>query len=242
MAFIYKTTNIINNKIYVGKHKHDNNHKYLGSGNLLKDAIKKYGVKNFKREILEHVTDENINQREIYWIRELQSQNLEIGYNISSGGDGGNIAPWTEERKLKIKNGKKGQNTGKNNPNYGNKWDDAQRKRQSEKFKGRKSWNKGLDQTDLRVKINSDRRKQTMDENDIWKKGKEHHWFNIRRNGDKNGKWINVNITMIIQDFKNGMSLTQLSKKYNISRDTVRSRLKDNLKSDYVLYVKKSNK
>lgn len=38
---IYKTTNLINNKIYIGQDK-NNNPKYLGSGDLLKKAIKKY--------------------------------------------------------------------------------------------------------------------------------------------------------------------------------------------------------
>ena len=42
--YIYKTTNVVNNKIYIGKHKSkdlDNN--YLGSGKILQLAVKKYG-------------------------------------------------------------------------------------------------------------------------------------------------------------------------------------------------------
>lgn len=50
---IYKTTNLLNGKIYVGLHSTDNlNDGYMGSGWVLKYAIKKYGRKNFKREIL----------------------------------------------------------------------------------------------------------------------------------------------------------------------------------------------
>ena len=50
---IYKTTNRVNGKIYVGLHSTDNiNDSYLGSGWVLKSAIKKYGCKNFSREIL----------------------------------------------------------------------------------------------------------------------------------------------------------------------------------------------
>lgn len=50
---IYKTTNLINGKIYVGMHSTDNlNDGYLGSGWILKQAIKKYGKENFKREVL----------------------------------------------------------------------------------------------------------------------------------------------------------------------------------------------
>jgi hypothetical protein len=50
---IYKTVNIVNNKIYVGLHSTNNlNDSYLGSGWLLKAAIAKYGRANFKRTIL----------------------------------------------------------------------------------------------------------------------------------------------------------------------------------------------
>ena len=50
---IYKTTNLINGKIYVGMHSTDNlNDGYLGSGWILKQAIKKYGKENFKGEVL----------------------------------------------------------------------------------------------------------------------------------------------------------------------------------------------
>lgn len=50
---IYKTTNLINNKIYVGMHSTDNlNDGYLGSGWILKQAIKKHSKENFKREVL----------------------------------------------------------------------------------------------------------------------------------------------------------------------------------------------
>jgi len=48
-GIIYKTTNKINNKFYVG-YDTKNNPKYLGSGLLLKRAIEKYGQENFKKK------------------------------------------------------------------------------------------------------------------------------------------------------------------------------------------------
>jgi group I intron endonuclease len=83
---IYKTTNLINGKIYVGQDRH-NNPMYFGSGTLIKNAIKKYGVNNFKKEVLE-VCDsyDKMNEREIHWINELKSNDLTIGYNLRKGG------------------------------------------------------------------------------------------------------------------------------------------------------------
>jgi hypothetical protein len=49
---IYKTTNLVNQKFYVGKDT-NNNPNYYGSGKRLKLAIKKYGIVNFKKETLE---------------------------------------------------------------------------------------------------------------------------------------------------------------------------------------------
>lgn len=83
---IYKTTNLINGNVYVGQHYTSANDGYLGSGIRIKRAIKKYGIDNFQREILEHCTSTNINDREKYWIRKLDSYHN--GYNLTEGGDG----------------------------------------------------------------------------------------------------------------------------------------------------------
>jgi hypothetical protein len=84
---IYKTTNLINGKYYVGKDE-KNNPEYLGSGKILKQSIAKHGVTNFKKEILEICeTREELNKREIYWINSLSATT--IGYNITDGGTGG---------------------------------------------------------------------------------------------------------------------------------------------------------
>lgn len=97
---IYKTTNLINGKIYIGQDRY-NNDKYLGSGILLKDSIRKYGVENFIKEILEYCSLEELNDKEVFWISKLDSSNREIGYNLTSGGNQNYIL--SEDSKQKIR-------------------------------------------------------------------------------------------------------------------------------------------
>jgi group I intron endonuclease len=86
---IYKITNLINDKIYIGKQK-SNNENYYGSGVLIKRAIKKYGIEKFKKDIIEECFDyDTLNQREIYWINFYKSTEKNIGYNITQGGEFG---------------------------------------------------------------------------------------------------------------------------------------------------------
>jgi group I intron endonuclease len=86
---IYKTTNKLNGKIYIGQDK-NNNPYYFGSGKKLQRAIHKYGKENFIKEILEECKNEDhMNEREIYWILFYKSQDRKFGYNISEGGKEG---------------------------------------------------------------------------------------------------------------------------------------------------------
>lgn len=91
--YIYLTTNLINGKIYIGKRTArtktiEADYKYLGSGKLIRRAIKKYGKENFKKEILEVCTKENLSVREKYYIELYNCRNIETGYNIIEGGYG----------------------------------------------------------------------------------------------------------------------------------------------------------
>lgn len=88
---IYKTTNLINGKIYIGQNS-TNDDKYFGSGLLLTLAIKKYGIENFIKETIEECSSkELLNSREKYWIIFYNSRDLNIGYNLSEGGTGGKL-------------------------------------------------------------------------------------------------------------------------------------------------------
>lgn len=91
MYYIYMTTNLINGKKYIGKHKGELNDPYLGSGTLLLRAIKKYGKENFKKDILYISKDEKENNiKEKEFIKVYNAVNDNNFYNIHEGGDGGN--------------------------------------------------------------------------------------------------------------------------------------------------------
>jgi len=98
---IYKTTNLINGKIYIGK-AIDKSSGYLGSGKILKVAIKKYGRENFHKEIIDLAGDlDEHREKEIFWIDFYKSRDPKIGYNITKGGEGFS-GKHSEETRAKI--------------------------------------------------------------------------------------------------------------------------------------------
>lgn len=114
MYGIYKITNNLNNKVYIGKssmieNRWDYHRKNYESpadwDKTLYKAFRKYGLENFSFEIIEEMTEEYYNKfsdnREEYWI--IYYDSLTNGYNETSGGDGGYNAKALEKtRKLTI--------------------------------------------------------------------------------------------------------------------------------------------
>jgi group I intron endonuclease len=132
--YIYKITNLINNKIYIGQTIHDNP-KYLGGGRLIKMAIKKYGRKNFLKEILEICSKkEDLSKKEIYWIKKFNSRDPKIGYNMAEGGASFYI---NEESRKKISESLKGKYIGKNAFRHGIKLTEEHKKIISKSNKGK---------------------------------------------------------------------------------------------------------
>lgn len=95
MVGIYKITNQINNKSYIGQSidvearlkEHVRNIKYPQKTNILYQAMRKYGVENFLFEILEECPIDNLNDREIFYIKLYDS--YYNGYNATLGGKSG---------------------------------------------------------------------------------------------------------------------------------------------------------
>ena len=95
MGFIYKITNSINDKLYIGQTTGTIQHRWAShvwSANRknkyskIARAIKKYGKENFKISVIEEVPDYKLNEREMFWIDYYDTCNT--GYNITVGGDG----------------------------------------------------------------------------------------------------------------------------------------------------------
>jgi hypothetical protein len=164
---IYKTTNLVNDKIYIGRDTKDDPD-YFGSGTMYKLAEKKYGKENFEKTTID-ISDDftELCFKEIFWIDFYSARSPEIGYNIAIGGDSVMYGrKHTEESKKKIglkSLGRKdseettakkriantGQlnpmfgKTGQESPTFGRKHSEEAIQKMSEAKKGKTTWMKG---------------------------------------------------------------------------------------------------
>lgn len=119
---LYKITNKLNGYIYIGVHETDNlNDGYMGSGKKLLYAIKKHGIENFQKEILEYLSSvEQMYNRE----KEVVTSEFVARhdtYNLMEGGWGGKITAESNEQKKKTMSERKvGQ--GEKNSQFGTMW------------------------------------------------------------------------------------------------------------------------
>ena len=176
--FIYKTTNILSGKYYIGMHStNDLEDGYLGSGNRLRLAIRKHGKENFKREILEfcETRDELIKREtEIVNLDEIAKKEC---MNLVIGGNG-----FTSEYAIicVIKSNKKQQFLREND----SKWVERYSEKKSEALK--KAYNEGrrkIITPDWNGRVHSEETKLKMSE---VKKGK----YNGENNPSYGTCWI----------------------------------------------------
>lgn len=176
---VYKTTNLVNDKYYIGKHKQDSFEfdGYLGSGSIIKDAIKKYGKESFRRETLATFD----NEQECYEAEKkfLTEHWMDTNcYNLESGGRGGKTVseesrtrmsiaaknrihrPHTEKTKKLISIARLKNNPGMSGKTHSQETKDKMREKalgrkhtadskekMSQNMKGRVPWNKGITKT-----------------------------------------------------------------------------------------------
>lgn len=176
-GYVYKTTNTLNGRIYIGQHKNPiHNLKYLGSGKLIKYAISKYGKENFTNEVVcwcENV--EEMDEKETFYI-EIYSRFFDI-YNIAKGGEGGDLLKYASPEKRResidkmIATRKRlGIGVGESNPMYGSgkngthpligvKMPQERKDRISNTLMGNIPWNKGT----RKIKTEEEIRKERLD-------------------------------------------------------------------------------
>ncbi len=108
---IYKATNLINNKVYIGQTiqslaQRKAAHFYKSKNKKQKqfyfnNALNKHGKDNFYWEVIETIENKNIlGEKEKYWIKFFKSNEKEFGYNLTGGGEG---FTQTKETKLKLR-------------------------------------------------------------------------------------------------------------------------------------------
>jgi group I intron endonuclease len=153
MTTIYKYTNRINRKVYVGKTDRalatrHNEHKYtskIGDTHWA-NALKKWGIESFDLEVLCEVPTDDGAFVEMLFIESLDSTNKKFGYNSTDGGEGVLGHKHTEETKSQIRKTVSGRRLGHfaRQPAFGNKyaagqaWSDERRHAVSRRFKGQK--------------------------------------------------------------------------------------------------------
>jgi len=212
---IYKTTNLVNGKQYIGRDSH-NNPNYLGSGPLLKKAIKKYGKENFKKEVIEECSSfEQMVEREEYWLNYYEVGNNPMFYNLQNSGKGvrliGEKNPMfgkkhSDESKKKISEERKGKSFGEKNPMFGKEHSIETRQKISKSSFGKKM------SIETRNKIS----KRLSGENHPFY-GKHHSEETRNKIGNKNrGKKPSDETRKLFSEMRRGEKNNMFGKKHSV--------------------------
>ena len=145
-GYIYKVTNSINGKVYIGQTTVGFDERYHGGikathNSHLKRAIEKYGVDSFniEKEYDVAYSKEELDNLERYYIEKFKSNTGEFGYNKTSGGESYVMSQDVKDRISKAKRGQKLSmetraklseiRSGEGNPMYGKQWSDEDKQR-----------------------------------------------------------------------------------------------------------------
>ena len=182
MIGIYKITNSINGKIYIGQswniEQRFKNHRNNTKNQHLKNAIKKYGLNNFEFCVLKEIDLDMLTQRKMdlyenIYIQTYDSSNNKKGYNKKSGGSNGKP---TEETKIKMRENHT-DFSGNKNPMYGKSKEFApwygRKHTEEEKLKISLS-NKGKHFNNGKPMLNKKHTQETKNKISLINKGRKH--------------------------------------------------------------------
>ncbi|MDN6184195.1 MAG: hypothetical protein L0J09_06425 [Lactococcus lactis] len=251
-GYIYRTTNLINNKIYIGQKKSNIFvPTYYGSGTIIKRAISKYGIENFEVKIIEQCfSKEQLCEREIFWIaKEKSLYSFGKGYNITPGGEFGDTFshhPDKEEirKRMSITNAgrkhsddwkrKASERTrGKNNPMYGKPGTRKGLSMSSEQKEKIRQSNIGKKRSVETIQKVKDAKKNRTKEK-IAEASKNHSEAmkkRIARDGHSMQKKVYVydNLNNLVNTFKSVKECKEYYfEKYKLSKKTIQFNLQDN--------------
>ena len=140
---VYKHTNKVNGKIYIGITGQDVNRRWRSDGSGYKKclffhrAIEKYGWDNFEHDIIyDGLTKEEAEELEQKLIKEYKTNNSDFGYNVANGG---RVKSVSESTKEKIRETLKNNYVKENHPNYGKKFSKELRNELSKSHIGKQS-------------------------------------------------------------------------------------------------------
>lgn len=241
-GFIYKITNIDTNKVYIGKSTYKNLKRlikrYVSEAQSKRDryiirAIRKYGINNFIFEVIEeNILLNNIDDREKHYINKFNSNNKNIGYNLTLGGEGAPGLKWSEESKKLMSTIKKGVYAGEKNYFYGKPLDEEARNRVIESNKRRRGKPRRPHTEEAKKNISKSHMGQVA-----WNKGKE--YFQIK--GDKNPNYRYIDKNILCELIKYNYSYKEICYILDISITCFYAKLKEfNLRGIYDEYKQKN--
>lgn len=231
MIGIYKITNKINGKCYIGQSTNIEErlkaHKRSKQNKPLYNAFKKYNINNFIFEVLEECKKDELSEREIYYIDLYKSSNSKYGYNLSLGGEGHKELV-SERTRKKISKSKKG----KLNPMYGVVQSKESKKQQSESFKKTisnmpkeklKKWHDKIGKKHKGKIVSQEQREKISNTLKEYFKDEEH-----RKRLSEQRKGISMSLSTRIK-----LSIIQQEKMKEYSKKVLQYDLKDNLIAEY---------
>jgi len=259
MRYLYLITNLLNNKVYVGQSYSETErwrqHKYAARSKprqYIDCAMKKYGISNFTYEVIANaLTQDDGDFIEIELIKQFNSQNRMIGYNISPGGD----AAWnkglqkekhpmfgkhhSEESKIKMSNSRIGISLGPHSEETKKKISIANKgkvrsteclKKLSEAKLGKKRGNmlpeikKKISQANIgKIRTEESKRKQSKSRIgfSVSENTKKKISSSLRGENGPSSKLSNAQAIEIINKKQSGISAISLANEYGVSKKTI---------------------